>query len=80
MPNNDTFSRRRYLAAVALAGKTIEEIADSAGVSGRMIWYILKGERGASPEIIDVMRASVGEPAWAFVTGQRNDLVDAPLT
>lgn len=37
--------RRRFFAALALAGMTQEDFADKHGVTGTQVYFVLRGER-----------------------------------
>jgi len=71
-----TFNLRRFRAALDIRGGTVEALARDAQVSPRHIWYCLHGNRRASSRVLGVIRATLGEPGWAFATGQTDALHD----
>lgn len=75
-PEPVTINYRRFKAALELRGLGVEELARQACVSSRHIWFSLRGERRPSVAVLATIRAAIGEPGWAFATGQCDSLRD----
>jgi transcriptional regulator with XRE-family HTH domain len=67
---------RRFRAALDLRGLAVEDIARSAQVSSRHIWFVLHGQRRPSATVEQAIRDALGPDGWAFATGQSDTLRD----
>lgn len=70
------FTHRRFKAAVDLAGLSIEGVARKCKVSYRHLCYVLTNQRLPSAYLLQAIRTALGEPGWAFATGQTDTLRD----
>jgi len=68
--------RRRLATAAKWRGLSIEGIARECKVSPRHLWYVVTGQRRPSDQLLAKVRGLLGEPAWAFATGQTSSLSD----
>lgn len=68
--------RRRFRAALALRDGSIEDLARQANVSTRHLHFVLGGQRLPSPLLLGTIRHALGDPGWAFATGQADTLCD----
>jgi len=71
-----TFNYRRFRASLDLRGASIESVARQARVSSRHVWHVLTGRRRGSAALLDTIRGALGDPGWAFATGQTDTLRD----
>lgn len=72
-----TFIYRRFRASLDLRGASVEGVARQASVSSRHVWHVLTGRRRGSTALLDAIRHALGDPGWAFATGQTDTLRDA---
>lgn len=70
------FFRRRFRAAVALRGLSMEGMARACEITARHFFFVVNGERAPSQDLRARLRALLGEPGWQFVTGQTDTLAD----
>ena len=71
-----TLIYRRFRAALDLRELGVEDIARQARVSARHVWFVLKGERRPSANLLSTIRDAVGVDAWAWVCGETDVLRD----
>lgn len=77
-PNHEQAAcfRRRLTTAARWQGLSVEGIARECKVSPRHLWYVVTGQRRPSEQLLAKVRGVLGEPAWAFATGQTSTLSD----
>lgn len=71
-----TFSYPRLRAVLALGGRSLDELGHALGVSGRHLAFVCANERRASARLLASLRQQLGDPAWRFITGQDDRLLD----
>jgi transcriptional regulator with XRE-family HTH domain len=70
------FIYRRFRASLDLRGASVESVARQAQVTSRHVWHVLTGRRRGSAALLDTIRQALGDPGWAFATGQTDTLRD----
>ena len=70
------FNLRRLRAALDIRGGSVEAIARDAKLSSRHVWFCINRERRPTDRLLGIIRAALGEPGWAFATGQTDTLRD----
>lgn len=73
------FIHRRTRAVLATLELGVEECARQAGCTSRHLWFVLTNQRRPSAELLVKIRALLGEPGYAFATGQSDSLLDHRL-
>ncbi len=60
------------MAALALRGEGVSDVAAVIGCTYHHLRYALRGERALSQDLLDKIRKHLGDPAWKYV----NNTVD----
>jgi transcriptional regulator with XRE-family HTH domain len=71
-----TFLFPRLRAALALREISLDGLGRRLGVSGRHLAFVCANERRASARLLAALESELGAPAWRFVTGQDDHLLD----
>lgn len=66
----------RLKACLAIARRPVQDFCRALPVSSRHAQFVLTGERTGSTALLAAIRRELGEPAWAFATGQIDTLCD----
>lgn len=75
--NSPTLNRRRFDAALAYRGRTLNGFAAALGRwCARHVALVIEGKRAGSAALLGAIRQELGEPGWLFVTGQTDTLRD----
>lgn len=70
------FDPRRFRAALALKGASIESVARNASLTSSHVWRVVSGRRQGSPALVQTIRDTLGAAGWLFATGETDTLRD----
>jgi transcriptional regulator with XRE-family HTH domain len=68
--------RRRVSAVLALRDLSFTDLARRARVTPQHLRLVLRGRRGASPDLLRAARKVLGKPGWAFAAGEVDSISD----
>lgn len=75
--DSPTLNRRRFDAALAYQGRTLNGFAAALGRwCARHVALVIEGKRVGSAVLLRAIREELGEPGWMFATGQADTLGD----
>lgn len=66
--------RRRYAAALHVAGGTIRGVAKAAGLAERYVHDALAGQCSLSERMAEALRLGVGDDGWRYACGLTDTL------
>lgn len=66
----------RLKAVLALRSRHFEDFCRALPVTMRHAHFVLTGARTGSAALLDAVRQELGEPDWAFASGQCDTLLD----
>lgn len=75
--NTSSLNRRRFDAALAYQGRSLNSFAAALGQwCARHVALVVEGKRPGSVLLLRAIRQELGEPGWLFATGQADTLRD----